>query len=314
MSKKRAITADITGNFCASTPKRRGFTLTRWKCPTEARRTRWSGLAESDLQANKDKKFDWRFLNIKNPWKDKRLENWKGYGEVRWYDEENREVEPDTPNAKPKTLIPLALYGLDYPKIPTILVDFRDSHNPKIREMSKRVLDDVMQSIFSVSKFGNMPYFFGHFFYDFVTARRGIDFNQASRFRSYSQLKLLLSLNESLDADFKGEIANRLEKVSLNPLENDPDAEIRIARQQYKNLIEYAKRPGRFGEKDRKRPPRRNGPAETRRQGSGCCMRWRIFSRSVFTHTAKTIRPNFSPNWMSAAARFSRAIFARNGA
>jgi hypothetical protein len=81
-----------------------------------------------------------------------------------------------------------------------------------------------MQSIFSVSKFGNMPYFFGRFFYDFITSRRGIDFNQASRFRSYSQLKLLLLLNDSLDADFKGEIAARLEKVSANPLENDSDA------------------------------------------------------------------------------------------
>ena len=205
--------------------------------------------SEADLKANKNKKFDSRFLNIKNPWKDKRLENWKGYKEVRWYDAENREVAPETPNAKSKTLIPLALYGLDYPKIPTILVDFRDSRNPKIREVSKRVLDDVTQSILSVSKFGNLPYFFGRFFYDFVTSRRGIDFNQASRFRSYSQLKLLLLLNESLDADFKGEIAARLEKVSANPLENDSDAEIRIARKQYENLIAYAKRPDGLAKK-----------------------------------------------------------------
>lgn len=206
---------------------------------------------EADLKANKNKKFESRFLNIKNPWKDKRLANWKGYKEIRFYDEENREVAPETPNAKSKTLIPLALYGLDYPKIPTILVDFRDSRNPKIREVSKRVLDDVTKSFLSVSKFGNLPYFFGRFFYDFVTSRRGIDFNQASRFRSYSQLKLLLLLNESLDADFKGEIADRLEKVSSNPLENDLDAEIRIARRQYENLIAYAKRPDGLAKKIR---------------------------------------------------------------
>lgn len=200
-------------------------------------------VAESDLVTNKNKKFASRFLNIKNPWKDERLTKWKGYKEVRWYDEENREVAPDRPNAKSKTLIPLAIYGLDYPKIPTILVDFRDTANPKIREVSKRVLDDLTRNILSISKFGSLPYFFGRFFYDFVTSRRGIDFNQASRFRSYSQLKLLLLLNESLDADFKDEIADRLEMVSLNPLENDLDAEIRIARRQYENLIAYAKRP-----------------------------------------------------------------------
>ena len=57
------------------------------------------------------------------------------------------------------------------------------------------------------------------------------------------QLKTLLSLDDSLDNDFRNDIANRLEKVSLNPLENDLDAEARIARQQYENLLAYAKRP-----------------------------------------------------------------------
>ncbi|MEO6590428.1 MAG: hypothetical protein ABIP06_14105, partial [Pyrinomonadaceae bacterium] len=175
-------------------------------------------VSESDLVANKNKKFDSRFLNIKNPWKDKRLTKWKGYKEVRWYDADNRQVPPETPNAKPKTLIPLALYGLDYPKIPAILVDFRSNENPRFREVSKRVLDDVTRSLLTVSTFGNLPYFFGRFFYDFITARRGIDINQASRQSSYSQLKLLLLLNDSIGQDFKNEIDKRLDKVAVNPL------------------------------------------------------------------------------------------------
>ncbi len=246
--------------------------------------------SEADLKANKNKKFDSRFLNIKNPWKDKRLQKWEGYKEVRWYDGENREVAPDTPNAKPKTLIPLALYGLDYPKIPTILVDFRDSRNPKFREVSKRVLDDVMESILSVSKFGNLPYFFGRFFYDFVTARRGVDFNQASRFRSYSQLKLLLLLDESLNADFKGEIADRLEKVSANPLENDADAEIRIARRQYENLIAYAKRPDGLAKKienDRRE--------EMVRLNHGVKARMLYAAAHLFTFGLYTHREQYTP-------------------
>lgn len=206
-------------------------------------------VSESDLKANKNKSFDSRFLNIKNPWKDKRLTKWKGYKEVRFYDEENREVAPETPNAKAKTLIPLALYGLDYPKIPAILVDFRNSRNPKMRELSKRILNDVAKNILSVSTFGNLPYFFGRYVYDYVLDRRGLDINQASRLRSYSQLKLLLLLDQSLDEDFKGEITERLEKVSINPLENDLDTEVKIARQQYENLIEYAKRPDGLPEK-----------------------------------------------------------------
>ena len=206
-------------------------------------------VAENDLAANKNRKFESRFLNVKNPWKDDRLTNWKGYKEMRFYDEESREVAPETPNAKAKTLIPLALYSLDYPKIPAILVDFRDARNPKMREISRRVLLDVTRNVLSVSRFGNIPYFFGRFFYDFVTARRGVDINQASRFKAYSQLKLLLLLDQSLDEDFKNQIANRLEKVSTNPLENNIDVEVRVARKQYENLIAYAKRPDGLAKK-----------------------------------------------------------------
>lgn len=206
-------------------------------------------VAENDLAANKNRKFDSRFLNIKNPWKDARLKNWKGYKETRFFDEESREVAPETPNAKAKTLIPLALYSLDYPKIPAILIDFRDSRNPKMREISRRVLIDVTRSFFSVSRFGNLPYMFGRFFYDFLLARRGIDINQASRFKAYSQLKLLLLLDQSLDEDFKDQIADKVEGVSTNPLENNLGVEVRIARKQYENLIAYAKRPDGLAKK-----------------------------------------------------------------
>jgi len=140
-------------------------------------------------------------------------------------------------------MIPLAIYGLDHPKIPIILVDFRDADNPKRREMTRRVLNDVTRNILAVSSFSSLPYFVGRFLFDFTTGRRGMDINQASRVRAYAQLKTLLSLDDSLDTDFRHEIADRLEKVSLNPLENDLDVEGRIARQQYQNLMDYAKRP-----------------------------------------------------------------------
>ena len=213
----------------------------------------WTTL--EDLRANKNKKFNSRFLNIDNPWKDKKLKNWNGYREVRWFDEENRQVEPNAVGAKPKTFIPLALYGLDYPKIPALLVDFRDQNNPKKREMSKRVLNDLTRNVLSISGIDNVPYFVGKYVYDFVTDRRGIDFNQPTRLNSYAQLKLLLSLNYSLEPDFRKELSERLESVSINPLENDLAVEIRLAKKQYENLMEYAKRPDGLAkdlEKDRR--------------------------------------------------------------
>lgn len=205
----------------------------------------WASAA--DIKANQGKKFNRRFLNIKNPWDDAKLLNWKGYAEVRWYDAEDREVASDTPGARPRTLIPLALYGLDHPKVPVILVDFRDNGNPKFREISKRVLNDLTGNVLSLSQFGGLPFFVGRFIYDFVTGRRGLDINQTSRLRAYAQLKLLISLDASidgsLDRDLRADIAGRVESATLNPLQNDAEIELRLAQKQYKNLIAWAQRP-----------------------------------------------------------------------
>lgn len=199
--------------------------------------------AASDVAANKGRKFDGRFLNIKNPWTDPVVSEWKGYTQVRWFDADNRPTEPDAPGATAKTMIPLALYGLDHPKIPVILVDFRDNGNPRKRELTRRILNDVASNVLSLSRFGGLPFFLGRFIYDFTTKRRGIDINQKSRLRSYAQLKLLLSLDASLDDDFRADVARRVESATINPLENGPGTEANLSRMQYENLMAYASRP-----------------------------------------------------------------------
>jgi hypothetical protein len=140
-------------------------------------------------------------------------------------------------------MIPLALYGLDHPKIPILLVDFRDGLNPKKREMSRRALQDVTKNVLALSNFGSVPYFLGRTVFDFVTGRRGMDINQPSRLRTYSQLKLLLSLDHSMQPKLREEVTHRLEKVSLNPMENDLETEASLARQQYNALMVYARSP-----------------------------------------------------------------------
>ena len=200
-------------------------------------------VARPDLVRNRGHAFEKRFLNIANPWKDDRLLNWQGYAETRYFDAEMRAVEPGTPGAKEVQMIPLALYGLDHPKIPILLVDFRASLNPKGREMSRRVLQDVTSTVLGLSRFGDLPFFLSRTVYNFVTGRRGMDINQPSRLRAYSQLKLLLSLDASLNPLLRDQIANRLERVSLNPLENDMRVEAQLARDQYEALVDYARRP-----------------------------------------------------------------------
>ena len=200
-------------------------------------------IARPDLDKNRGRRFDGRFLNISNPWGDTRLRKWKGYTETRYFDAESRPVEAGTEGARKVEMIPLSLYGLDFPKIPILLVDFRQGANPKKREMSRRVLEDVTRNLLSLSSFANIPYFLGRTLYDFVTSKRGMDLNQPSRLRTYSQLKLLLSLSASLDPQLREEIGRRLERVSLNPLENDLEVEAQLARDQYSALVAYAKRP-----------------------------------------------------------------------
>ena len=200
-------------------------------------------VAKRDLMKQQGAQYKGRFLNIANPWNDKRLLNWRGYVETRYFDAENQMVDSDTPGAEAVEMIPLALYGLDNPKIPMLLVDFRDNYNPKKREMSRRVLNDITRNVFSLSKFGNMPVFLGRTVFDFVTGRRGMDINQPSRLQTYSQLKLLLALNESMEPDLRNEIGGRLETISLNPFENDLNAEANLALEQYDALVAFAKDP-----------------------------------------------------------------------
>jgi hypothetical protein len=199
-------------------------------------------VAETDLASRQGQPYDGRFLNIAAPWSDKRLLNWKGYSETRYFDAENRPVTAETADARAVEMIPLALYGLDNPKIPMLLVDFRDTLNPKKREMSRRALEDVTKNVLSLSPFGDLSYFLGRTVFDFVTGRRGMDINQPTRLRTYSQLKLLLSLNASLNPQLRDQIDDQLEKVSLNPLENDLAVEARLARGQYEELMAYAQR------------------------------------------------------------------------
>jgi hypothetical protein len=200
-------------------------------------------ISRSDLAAATNRSFERRFLNIANPWNDRRLRNWTGYSQTRYLDQDGRPTTFENPNARALEMIPLALYGLDHPKIPALLVDFRNSLNPKRREVSGRILNDLTKNIFSLSSFGNIPYFIGRSTYNFVTGRRGMDLNQPSRLPSYSELKLLLSFNGSLDPALQREIERRVELVSVNPLNNDNLSEIQLARQQYDALIDFARRP-----------------------------------------------------------------------
>jgi hypothetical protein len=205
-------------------------------------------IAKDDLAAQSKRQYSGRFLSISNPWTDKRIKHWDGYTETRYLDDENRRTS-EANAVRRVEMIPLAVYGLNHPKIPALLIDFRATLNPKKREMSRRALNDVTNNVLSLSSFGNLPYFAGRKLYTFLTGRRGIDINQPSRVRSYSELKLLLAFNSTIDPKLRDELQHRLEDVSLNPMSNDMKSEIELARNQYAALIDFARRDNGLGAK-----------------------------------------------------------------
>jgi hypothetical protein len=60
---------------------------------------------------------------------------------------------------------------------------------------------------------------------------------------TYSQLKLLLALNTSMEPALRSEVSGRVERISLNPFDNDLNAEAKIALGQYEALLAFAKDP-----------------------------------------------------------------------
>jgi len=53
---------------------------------------------------------------------------------------------------------------------------------------------------------------------------------------------LLLAFNSTIDPKLRDELTRRLETVSLNPMSNDMNSEIELARRQYAALVEFAHR------------------------------------------------------------------------
>ena len=184
--------------------------------------------------------FDGRFLGISNPYGDARIKNWSGYSAQKWFDSEGRPADPDTPGAHVVEMIPLALYALDYPKVPLLLADFRVYHSAKRREMLRYAVTDTVSGVLGITKWSNWPYLAGSSAWNFVRTRHGDAGNRMARIRAYAAVRQWLSLDDSLDADLRVELQKRLEVMGINPLEQSVFAQSHIANRQYNALLLYA--------------------------------------------------------------------------
>jgi hypothetical protein len=203
----------------------------------------WVSREEATAEGADRHPFDRHFLGISNPYGDARIKNWSGYSVTRWFDSDGRQVDAETPGAHPVEMIPLALYALDYPKVPLLLADFRVYHSAKRREMLRNAASDTVYGVLGVSRWSNWPVMAASWAFNFVRTRHGDAADRGARLRAYSGVRQWLSLDHSLDPDLRIELQKRLEVMGINPLEQSVFAQSHIANRQYNALLLYALSP-----------------------------------------------------------------------
>ena len=133
-------------------------------------------------------------------------------------------------------LAPLAVYSLNYPKLPLLLVDFRDKLHVRRHEMTQRAINEITSGVIGISHFSNWYYYVGADLYDFVVSRHGAAMDQTARIDCYAQFRVALALDASLDRDLRSDIQRRVESLAVNPMEASPDREMQVAAARYAQL------------------------------------------------------------------------------
>jgi hypothetical protein len=194
----------------------------------------------------------WKLLNIKDPWKDERLRPWRGHTYTRALDENGSLAAGDSREVR---LAPIAVYSLGYPKLPLLLVDFRDKLHVRRHEMTQRAINEITSGVIGISHFTNWYYYVGADLYDFAVSRHGAAMDKTARIDSYAQFRVALALDNSLDRDLRSDIERRVESLAVNPMEASPDRELQAATARYARLVADAVDGGRIAarvDKDRR--------------------------------------------------------------
>jgi hypothetical protein len=235
-------------------------------------------IARSDLDARPAHRFDGQFLGIANPWTDKRLKHWTGYTQTRYFDADGQPVPSGTPGARAEEMIPLALYNLDYPRVPLLLADFRDALKPKRREMVSDGASSLVTGVFGLTRFADPEFFAASALWTFVRGRHGGAVNRGARLEAYSETREFLSVDTALDPALKIELKRRLDHLALNPRENDISRESELAREQYAALLDWAESPRGEAQLERDRRKELEADTESRRRRLSLSLA-RIFTR-----------------------------------
>lgn len=193
--------------------------------------------------------FNGQLLNISNPFEGDWREKWKGYTEEWAFDRYGSRVAPGTPGSRTARMVPVALYSLDYPKAPLLLVNFRAPSNPRRTEAIRRGSDQLATGILGLTAFGNLEYFAAKSTFTFIRRRHGAALNRSARLRAYAELRHGLMLDDKLDPRLRADLLRRVDKVGINPFQDNAATEERLAREQYAALRAWAASPNGLARK-----------------------------------------------------------------
>jgi hypothetical protein len=188
----------------------------------------------------------WKLLNVKDPWQGERLRAWSGQIYTRTFDENGSFASPGSPGARSLQLVPLAVYGFYYPKLPLLLIDFQDQLRVRRRQTMQRATDELTGSIIGISHFTNWYYYVSKSLHNFLMRRRGTALNRAARLDSYAHFRTALALDHSLDGNLRRAMQRSMDLLDDNPLEARPAREVQAARSRYNMLQVDAKTDGRL--------------------------------------------------------------------
>ncbi len=187
--------------------------------------------------------FDGKFLGISDPFVDKRAREWSGCSQTWYFAKAGYRVTDGTAYARSAKMIPLALYALDHPRVPLLLIDLRRPRRAGLVERTRRVATDITEGLLGWTPFGNLRFTIAKSVLFFVRGRHGAALDRSARLRAYAQLQYFLKLDDSMDPELRSELTYYSQHLGINPLGHHPEAQVALAQQQYANLVEYAQSP-----------------------------------------------------------------------
>jgi hypothetical protein len=205
----------------------------------------WFPLNDSLNPANSSQSVVWKLLNISDPWTEARLSKWSGIRSERYLDA-NGSLSARSDSTRRVEMVPLAIYSLNYPKQPLLLIDFRDTLRVRRHEMTQRSINELTAGVIGISHFTNWYYYVGADLYDFIAGRHGAALDRAARLDAYAQFRAELTLDRQMDRDLLQAISDRAESLSINPMDRDPQREVATAQAQYLALLRQTDENGKI--------------------------------------------------------------------